>query len=180
MVALLRGVNNAGPTTRVAMANLRALFEDLGFRDVKTLLNSGNVIFSVPKNWRGDLTSRIREALATKLGLTVPVIVLSGAEVAAMVQKNPLSQVASNPSWLLLVSLRSRADESKLKPLLQQRWTPEVLALGPRVAYLWCAKGVAKSPLWAAVERALEKTGTARNVATITKLLALTRGESSS
>ncbi len=45
-----------------------------------------------------------------------------------------------------------------------------------RVAYLWCANGVAKSPLWAAVERALERSGTARNIATFTKVIALMEG----
>ncbi len=52
------------------MADLRALFEDLGFRDVRTLLNSGTVIFSASKNPRFDLLARIEEGLAAKLALT--------------------------------------------------------------------------------------------------------------
>src|SRR5215470_17731366 len=94
-VALLRGVNNVG-ARRVAMADLRALFEGLGFRDVRTLLNSGNVIFSAPKKGRGDLRARIEKALASKLGLSCLVIILSTDEVTAAVQDNPLSSVATN------------------------------------------------------------------------------------
>jgi uncharacterized protein (DUF1697 family) len=173
-VALLRGVNNAGNSPRVSMADLRALFEGLGFRDVSTLLNSGNVVFSAR---RGDVQGRIAKALAARLGLKVPVIVLGGPEVIAAVRDNPLAGVAANPSWLLVVVLRSPADGRRLRPLLARRWAPERLAVGRRVAYLWCAKGVAKSPLWAAVDRALERSGTARNIATMTKLAALVTQE---
>ena len=172
-VALLRGVNNAGRGTRVAMSDLRALFENLGFRDVRTLLNSGNVIFSAPNQNPDAILTRIEKGLAVKLKITCPVILLSAEEIAGAVRENPLSRVATNPSSFLVLVLRSHSDRAQLKPLLKQRWAPEVLALGTRVAYLWCAKGVAKSPLWAAVERALERTGTARNMATMTKLLGL-------
>jgi uncharacterized protein (DUF1697 family) len=171
-VALLRGVNNAGKGTRVAMADLRALFEGLGFRDVRTLLNSGNVVFSVPVNGRGDVLARIEKALASRLRLTCPVTILSADEVAAAVRENPFSRIATNPSRLLIVVPLLPSGLKRLQPLLKQRWVPEAFALGRRVAYLWCAGGVAKSPLWTAVDRALERSGTARNMATMTKLMA--------
>src|SRR5262245_650052 len=94
-VALLRGVNNIGASKRVSMADLRALFEDLGFREVRTVLNSGNVVFTVPGNGRGNLGARIQKALAAKLDLVCQVIVLSRADVAAAVEKNPLARVAN-------------------------------------------------------------------------------------
>lgn len=175
-VALLRGVNNAGTGSRVAMADLRAVFEGLGFRDVRTLLNSGNLVFSVPSKGRVDVRARIEKALASRLGLTSPVIVLSAEEVVAAVRDNPLSRVATNPSHLLVIVPQVRSDLGRLKPLLEERWAPEVLALGSRVAYLWCANGVAKSPLWAAVDRALGRTGTARNISTMTKAATLAEG----
>ena len=175
-VALIRGVNNIGTARRVAMADLRALFGGLGFRDVRTLLNSGNVIFSAPDNGRGDILARIEKGLASKLGLASPVTVLSGQEVAAAVRNNPFSDVATNPSHLLVVVPGTRSDLGRLRPLLKERWAPEALALGSRVAYLWCANGVAKSPLWAAADRALERSGTVRNMGTLTKAMALVEG----
>jgi uncharacterized protein (DUF1697 family) len=174
-VALLRGVNNVG-ARRVAMADLRALFEGLGFRDVRTLLNSGNVVFSATKGPRGDIPARIEKALASKLGLSATVTVLSGRGVAAVVRKNPLSGIATNPSRLLVLVPRKPSDLGRLRPLLETPWAPEALAVGNGAAYLWCANGVAKSPLWTAVDRALERTGTARNIATFTKILALMEG----
>ncbi len=173
-IALLRGVNNAGTGRRVAMADLRAVFEGLGFRGVRTLLNSGNVVFSLPTKGRGSVRTRIEKALASKLGLISPVTILSADEVRAAVRDNPLSHVATNPSHLLvLVPQVVPFDLGRLKPLLKKRWAPKVLALGNRVAYLWCANGVAKSPLWSAVDRALERRGTARNIATLRKAASL-------
>jgi len=177
-LALLRGVNNPGKGARVAMADLRNLFTNLGFCDVRTLLNSGNVIFSASTGGRAEVLSRIEKALAAKLGLTCAVILLSADELAIAVRENPLSRVATNPSHLLVVTPRSPSDLARLKPLLKNKWSPERLALGSRVAYLWCANGVAKSPLWAAVERALERCGTARNISTFTKALAIIEAES--
>ncbi len=175
-LALLRGVNNAGTSKRVAMADLRVLFEDLGFGSVRTLLNSGNIIFGAPKGKCGDVRDRIEQAMASRLGLTSRVIVLSADEVASAVRENPLSDMANNPSHLLVCVPQVRSDLARLKPLLDQRWAPEALAVGKRVAYLWCANGVAKSPLWAAVERALDRTCTVRNINTLTRALALIEG----
>jgi uncharacterized protein (DUF1697 family) len=175
-VALIRGVNNIGTANRVAMADLRVLFERLGFRDVRTLLNSGNVIFSAPSKGRADVLARIEKRLASKLGITSPVTVLSGQEVAAAVRGNPFSDISTNPSHLLVVVPRTRSDQRRLRPLLEEQWAPEALGVGRRVAYLWCANGVAKSPLWAAVDRTLQRSGTARNIATFTKLMALVEG----
>ncbi|HSA78002.1 MAG TPA: DUF1697 domain-containing protein, partial [Nitrospirota bacterium] len=104
------------------------------------------------------------------------VTVLTGNEVAAVVRGNPFADVADNPSRLLVMVPRTRSDQGRLKPLLKKRWGPEALALGKRVAYLWCANGVADSSLWVEVDRALERSGTARNMATMTRLLALVEG----
>lgn len=175
-VALLRGVNNIGMARRVSMADLRVLFEELGFRDVRTLLNSGNVVFSVPGNRLGGVRARIEKALASRLNLTSPVTILSGDEVVGAVLDNPLADVASDPSRLLVVVLREPSDRERLRPLLKERWAPEMLALGRRVAYLWCARGIADSSLWPKVDRALDRSGTARNMGTMTKLMALVKG----
>jgi uncharacterized protein (DUF1697 family) len=175
-VALIRGINNIGAVNRVAMADLRVLFERLGFRDVRTLLNSGNVVFSAPNETRADILARIENRLASKLGITQPVTLLSGREVAVAVRDNPFCDVATNPSHLLVVVPRMRSDQRRLRPLLEERWAPEALGVGSRVAYVWCANGVGRSSLWAAVDRALQRSGTARNIATFTKLTALVKG----
>lgn len=171
-MALLRGVN-VGTAKRVAMADLRALVQRLGYRDVRTLLNSGNVVFTVPAGSRADPAARIEKEITGRLGVTTRVTVLSGKEVASAVQGNPFEAIADNPSRLMVVVLRDPATLARLKPLLKQPWAPEALALGKRVAYLWLADGVIDSALWAAVAKVVGDGGTARNIATMTKILSL-------
>lgn len=172
-VALLRGIN-VGRAKRLAMADLRALFEDLGYRDVATLLNSGNVVFTVTGKTSTVAAGHIEDAIVGRLGVSVRVTVFTAKELAAVVAKNSLLDVAHDPSRLVVAFLTNPIDRSRLKPLVDQEWAPEVLALGPRVAYLWCPKGIADSTLAAAVGNTLADSVTMRNWATVTKLNALT------
>jgi uncharacterized protein (DUF1697 family) len=173
-VALLRGIN-VGKAKRISMAQLRSLVEELGFRDVRTLLNSGNIVFTAAG--RGDPAARIEKALAEKIGVSSRVTVLTGEEFATAVVENPLLEVADNHSRLLVGFLADAAEVETLNPLLEKEWTPEALAVGTRVAYLWCPAGVLESPLGDALNRALRDRVTVRNWATVTKLLALVRGD---
>ncbi len=175
-VALIRGIN-VGRAKRVAMADLRALVGDLGYGDVRTLLNSGNVVFTVPASARNDPGPRIERAITERLGISARVTVLTRAELAVVVADNPLVGVASEPSRLLVTVLTDPADRKRLLPLARQDWAPDVLAVGARVAYLWCPKGMLESRLADAVSRLLGDGATTRNWATVTKLHALV-GES--
>jgi uncharacterized protein (DUF1697 family) len=172
LVALIRGIN-VGKAKRVAMADLRALVEKLGYGDVRTLLNSGNVVFTSANADARDAARRIEDGMSAKLGVSARVTVLSAVELAAAVKANPLLDVADNPSRLMMAVLMDPADRRKLEPLLKQDWSPEALALGKRVAYLWCPGGVLETEVGAAVGRALADGVTARNWATVLKLHAL-------
>jgi len=174
-VALIRGIN-VGKAKRVAMSDLRALVEDLGYRDVRTLLNSGNVVFTVPASDRKGPAPRIEEAMTARLGISARVTVLTAAELAAVVADNPLGEIADDPSRLLVTVLTDPADRKRLLPLARQDWAPDVLGVGARVAYLWCPKGMLESRLFAAVSRLLGDAATTRNWATVTKLHALVEG----
>jgi uncharacterized protein (DUF1697 family) len=174
-IALIRGIN-VGRAKRVAMADLRTLVEDLGYQDVRTLLNSGNVVFTVPGKAKGDAATKIEEGIAAKLGVKARVTVITAAEIAAAVADNPLLEVATDHSRLLVTVLAKTADRKLLEPLTKQDWAPEVLAIGARVAYLWCANGILESRMAAAVNRVLGDGATARNWATILKLKAMAEG----
>jgi uncharacterized protein (DUF1697 family) len=173
-VALLRGIN-VGRAKRVAMADLRALVEGLGYSDVRTLLNSGNVVFTSTRAASGDAASRIEKALAKRLGIASRVTVLTAAEVDAVITENPLLQVARDPTRLLITVLSNPADRRRVETLTGQSWTPEVLAVGKRVAYLWCPEGLLESRLPQALDKLLGEAITTRNWSTMTKLHALMR-----
>jgi uncharacterized protein (DUF1697 family) len=171
-VALLRGIN-VGRAKRVAMADLRWIVEELGYADVRTLLNSGNVAFSGPRGGTAGIASRIEAALASRVGVESRTIVLTDRELAGIVAENTLTGVAKDPSRLLVVVLRAARDRRLLEPLLEESWRPEAFALGKRAAYVWCPKGVLESRLVEAVGRRLKDAHTIRNWSTTTKLAAL-------
>ena len=155
------------------MADLRHVFEDLGYHDVRTVLNSGNVVFTVPQAVSRDHAARAQKAIDDRLGIRSRVVVLTRQEIADAVAANPLIPIADNPSRLLVLACADTRGIAQLQPLLKQRWNPEALALGTRVAYLWCARGIGTSRLWAMVNRAIGDGGTARNMTTMNKLLAV-------
>jgi uncharacterized protein (DUF1697 family) len=170
-VALLRGIN-VGKAKRIAMAELRALVAELGFGDVKTLLNSGNVVYTATGTKPEDAAARIEQAIVAKTGITSRVTVLTAAEVAEAVDGNPFGEV-DNSSRFLVTVLRNPADRALLEPLTKEDWGTDSLALGRRVAYTWCRDGILESRLPDAINRLLGDRGTARNWATMLKLRAL-------
>ena len=170
-VALLRGIN-VGKAKRVAMADLRALMEDLDCREVRTLLNSGNVVFTAAK----PLTAaRIEAALLARCGVQARATMIDAADFEAIVTGNPFADRATDPSRLLVAFLNQGAD---LHALAGRDWTPEALALGSGAAYLWCAGGVLASPLWDAVNRVAREGVTSRNWTTVLKLQAMLKDRS--
>ena len=171
-VALIRGIN-VGRAKRVAMADLRALMERLGYGDCRTLLNSGNIVFTAGSEGPSQSASRIEQAMESELGVAAPVLALSASEFSTVVRECPLSDIAENPSRLLVSFLMDPEDHKRLEPLMHEDWGPETLALGGRAAYLWCPAGVLESQLPAAIERALGQAVTTRNWKTVTKIQAL-------
>ena len=171
-VALLRGIN-VGRAKRIAMSELRSLVAALGYEDVRTLLNSGNVVFGVPAAAKGDPGPRIEKAIAAQLGITSRVTVLTAKELSAIVAANPLLKLANDPSRLMVCFLFDPADRTRLQPLSKQDWGDDALAVGKRVAYVWCKEGVLASQLMTAVGKALGDAVTARNWATVLKIHAL-------
>lgn len=176
-VALLRGVNLGG-NKKVPMAELRALVDGLGFSDVRTLLNSGNVVFTARANAVRGAAARIQQAILDRLGVATAVTVLSAAELGAILDDNPLGGMVDNPSRMLIAVFASGDARQRAAELESRTWEPELFAVGNRAAYLWCANGIAAGELADAVDRKLRTGVTARNLATMTKLRALAEAAS--
>ena len=169
-VALLRGIN-VGTAKRVGMPELRATVEELGYGEVRTLLNSGNVVFSGARSEPRKTALRIEKALQAKLGISARVTVLSEEELAEAVAGNPLGKVADNPSRLLAGFLSDVNDRGKFAEISKKDWGDEKFAMGTgRAVYMWLPQGVIKSRLNAAVTRALGDGVTSRNWSTMLKL----------
>ena len=171
-IALLRGIN-VGRAKRIAMADLRALVEALGYSDVRSLLNSGNLVFgagTVADPTAAGAAAAIEEALVLRLGVAARVFVLVRAELAEIVDDNPLLDVATDHSRLFTFLLAGPAQRDVAACLCAQAWGVEALAVGRHAAYVWCPEGLLDSAAGAALGKALGDGATSRNWNTITRL----------
>jgi uncharacterized protein (DUF1697 family) len=171
-VVLLRGIN-LGSRNRVSMPKLRAVLEEAGFDDVRTYLQSGNVVLSSPK--KADDVRRACERLISKeLGLDVDVVVRSRAQLAAVVKRNPLGKVAKNPKRYQVSFLAGKPPAGLKKKLDAAAAEKERFVVAGREVYAWHPEGAARSKLWTLLAgRQLGVTATSRNWTTVTKLLEL-------
>lgn len=169
-VALLRGIN-VGGNKMVPMARLREVFGELGYSDIKTYVNSGNVVFGGRKAGQ----KRIEDALEEAFGWRIPVVLRTRAELGAVIDADPLGAQATNPSRYL-VSFSGSADpldEAKLEGVEPGR--NEAYAIIGREAYMWLPDGVQNSPLAKAFsDKRFGVVLTARNWRTVGKLYAMT------
>lgn len=171
-IALLRGIN-LGRSRRVAMAALRAALVAHGFTDVKTHLQSGNVVLShgtAPI----ELAAELERVILSELGMEVRVVVRTAAELADAIARDPLGEVATDPQRHQVTFLATEIAAAAVERLLATDIAPEVVAVSGREIYSWHPAGVAGSSLAALLsERRLGVTATTRNWNTVTKLLAL-------
>src|SRR5215469_16108408 len=105
-VALLRGINLGGHK-QVRMEDLRRLLESMGFLNVKTVLNSGNVVFDARETSKTALVKRIEEALTKTFGHEIPVILRKLCEIQELVDSNPFEKVRVTPDTRLYVTFLS-------------------------------------------------------------------------
>ena len=173
-VSMLRAVN-VGGTSRITMDALQALYESIGLKDVRTLLQSGNVVFRSTLKDRESLIRRIMQELERQLALRVEVILRTLAEVASVVERGPLLSPNADKNKLLVMFLSGVPDATSQAALAKwhkDRKGPEMIEMrGPEI-YLYYPDGVGRSKLSGAVlEHRLNVAGTARNWNTLEKLL---------
>jgi uncharacterized protein (DUF1697 family) len=171
-IALLRGIN-LGPSRRVSMADLRALLTGHGHGDVRTLLQSGNVVLTSddgPERLARDLEQQIADGF----GMEVSVVVRTRDELAEVIERDPLGDVAADPRRYQVTFLAGELDPGRASELEEVAVAPERFVVSGREIYAWHPDGVGRSALAAQLaQRGLGVAATARNWNTVTKLLAL-------
>jgi len=155
------------------MAALRDLLATLGYTDVTTYLQSGNVVFSVDQEGDARLTTEIERAILSELGLSVSVLIRTERELKAVIAGNPFKEAAANPTTLHVCFLSRVVDRKRLAELDAAPFAPDDFRLGNREIYLWYPSGAARTKLTNAFwERRLDLRATTRNWNTVTGLLA--------
>jgi uncharacterized protein (DUF1697 family) len=170
-IGVLRAIN-LGAHNRIAMADLRAMLEKIGFGEPRTLLQSGNVVFRCATA-SIDKVERMLEAASTKhLGVTTDYFVRTAEEWQAIIDANPFPKEAKNdPARMVMMCLRDAPSAAQVKALQAAIKGREIVKASGRQAYFIYPDGQGRSKLTIQViEKALGTRGTARNWNTVLKL----------
>ena len=171
VVALLRGVNVGG--VKVSMGELRSLLANEGLEDIRTHLQSGNVLVTAPSGDPGAVADVIEKAISDGLGLSIRVMVRDGGQMARIVASNPFLGAEINPTMVHAVFLEATPAADRVASLDPNRSPADRFSVAGQeifVAYGLAGSGRSKLDL-KYFEKTLGVTGTARNWNTVTRLL---------
>jgi uncharacterized protein (DUF1697 family) len=172
-IVLLRGIN-IGPRNRISMPDLRNALADAGFDDVRTYLQSGNVVVSTAAA-PAAVRRKVERLITDRFGLEIAVVVRTRAQLAAVVKRNPLGEIATDPKRYQVSFLDGKLGAAVVRKLEDVAAPSEEVVVSGREVFAWHPAGVARSKLWAMLAGSgLGVTATARNWTTVTQLLELT------
>jgi uncharacterized protein (DUF1697 family) len=171
-IVLLRGIN-LGSRNRIAMGELREALEKASFEGVRTHLQSGNVVLTSTAKPE-SVAVKCEQVIKERFGLEIPVVVRSRAQLAAVVKRNPLKKVATEPKRYQVSFLSEKLPAKAVRELEAVAEPDERVVASGREVYAWHPRTVARSKLWAKLAgKDLGVTATARNWATVEALLEL-------
>jgi uncharacterized protein (DUF1697 family) len=170
MAAFVRGINVGGHRP-VAMGDLRTVFSDIGLGNVRTLLQSGNVVFTTTDG-AARLRPIIEATCAAELGLDTTIILRTEPEMKKVVAGNPFPRAAAEQTKVHVMFLADKPAAAAVAKLDPHRFAPDEWVLDGRHVYVWYPNGAGRSKL----RLDLGTPATARNWNTVTKVLALMKG----
>lgn len=172
-VVLPRAIN-LGNLNKVPMPALRERLTERGFGQVRTLLQSGNIVLDSDEPDGERVAALVRAVMVDAFGVDVPCVVRSPDKIRAVLALNPLGAVATDLSRYLVTFLTAQPSAEAIERLLATDRLPEAFTIDGHEAYIWAPDGVATLKLTNTVlERNLGVTGTARNWRTVTAIAAL-------
>ena len=156
------------------MGDLRKILGRLGHVDVKTYLNSGNVVFTSRSENPRSLASEIEKALDGALRMTVKCVIRTDTELSAVIAGNTLVEASTDGSRMLALFLSEHPDPASRATYDPTALDRDHIRVGDRTVYQWCPEGILAAPnVSAFLEKHWKVAVTARNWNTVTKLSAL-------
>lgn len=174
-ISILRGIN-VGGQKKVRMEDLRKVYEDLGFRDVQSYIQSGNVIFTAGlKTSDQQLAATIEKGVKEKFGFDVPVIIRTSDEMKNIIEANPfLNKENIDKEKLHVTFLADIPEQAKLNNIEMDDYSPDRFIVLNREVFLYCPGGYGKTKLSNTFfERKLNVKATTRSWKTVNKLMVL-------
>lgn len=157
----------------IKMDALRHLYADLGFTNVQTYIQSGNVVFQNKETRLQDLEKKIAKKIFEQFGFEVPVLVKEIEELKKIVKNNPFtSDKTKDASYLHITFISAQPDKTNLDKIKEGQYQPEEFELLDKTIYLYCPNGYGNSKLTNSFfERKLKVVATTRNWKTTNELL---------
>ena len=175
-IALLRGIN-VGGKNRLPMKELAALFVDAGCEDVRTYIQSGNVVFRTGPEGGEDISSVINASILSSFGYRIPVVTRTARDFQEIVRANPFLEAGAEADKLHVMFLAELPDSANVDALDPDRSPGDEFAVQGREIYLYCPNGVARTKLTNSYfDSRLSTTSTTRNWRTVQRLLELATG----
>jgi uncharacterized protein (DUF1697 family) len=171
-IALFRGIN-VGGKNRLPMNELVAIFQALGYENVQTFIQSGNVVFSSNEKVGEKEASRISSEIAVKRGFEPTILILSEKQLQDAIYHNQFP--TGEGKALHFFFLESMPNQANLKRLNALKSEAEEFQLVDKVFYLYAPDGIGRSKLASAVEKTLGVALTARNWNTVSKVAAMAK-----
>ena len=168
MVALLRGIN-VGGKAKLAMADLREIVTGCGYGDVRTYIQSGNVVFASPSRDPEQAAGTLRDAIAAGSSVRPEIVVRTCSQLVAAIERNPFLARGEDPAKLHVVFVGGSGRVTLGLDDLG-RYAPDEVAVEGHEVFLFLPNGLGRSKLAADVDRRLKPSGTTRNWRTVTKL----------
>ncbi len=176
IISLLRAVN-VGGTGKVPKATLEAIYRILGFEDVRTYIQSGNVVFRTSARGVTPLAGRIETAIEGATGFRPQVILRTADEWRQVIANNPFAgREDIDPAKLLVMFLAAEPAARDWREKLESKRQGEEMHLVGRELYVYFPAGAGQSKLSGAIERAVKTAATGRNWNTVLKLMELASG----
>ena len=173
-VALFRGINVGGNNV-LPMKTLVALLENIGSKNVKTYIQSGNAVFEHEEENASLLSSKIRTTIKKSHGFEPQLLLLELEDIERAVRSNPFPEAESEPKTLHLYFLASMPNNPDLGALESIKGDGERFALKDSVFYLHAPEGIGRSKLAANTEKVLGVAATGRNWRTVCKVMAIAK-----
>jgi uncharacterized protein (DUF1697 family) len=177
-ISMLRGINLAGHK-RVEMARLRVMFEGMGFEQVRTYINSGNVVFKTGKSAPAALSKKIEERMVAEFGFGALVITRTAAELGRAIEGNPFAKESRSDPAYVFIGFLERAPKADAVEKLQARAakTEQAHCSGKEI-YVYYVDGMGRAKLLThgVLEKVLAVKATMRNWNTVSKLYEMAGG----
>lgn len=171
-ITILRGINVSGHNL-IKMDALKKLCADLGFENVQTYIQSGNIVFNASETERNTISSKLIQAISDTFGFQVPVITMKREELQSIIDHNPfMNDTSKDPSFFHITFLSDIPLEENYNAVLQSKYKNDQFQLIGKAIYLYCPDGYGNTKLtntfW---ENKLKVKATTRNWKTSKQLI---------